>query len=182
MSQVNINSDIHETRANEVVIFSDREPAQILGSGLRFNPLPGNDASTAYEINKTKEKYINKVMTTSNSVIPPNKLVLCLTRINDNLKWEFGMQTSEALNDFTVGGGGGAPTWAVGTIPVDFRPTAQVSVPISVLKDTGERETNFLIFDEDGSIGMNIGNSTLWAAGNKLNIARGSGEITMNVV
>ncbi len=183
MSQVNINCDYHKTRADKVIIHSDKDPLTIRGEGIRFNPLPGQSESSGWHIEQSKSPYSNwNMATTANSVIPANKVMMRVFRINNVVFWEFGMITSESTNNFTVGGAGGVgPQWVTGTMPVDFRPEVQIVVPVQIQKNTGESEVKQLIIDEDGSMSINIGNSTLWAAGNLLNIPRCSGHYSTHV-
>lgn len=172
-----IDRDIFHVNANEIKLDSTKAALELGGMGLRFPPIAGDDPGDGMRVAYSKDHYFDREMVCSNSVVPSNKVQLCVERINNWVLWEFRLITTEATNDFTVGATA-APIW-LGKWPLGFRPARQLAVPILVHKDSGERESFLLVIGPNGDMTINVGDSTLFTSGNKLNIA-GGGLVTIN--
>lgn len=169
MSQVNVNSDNNDIRANKITILSDRDP---IGLGPIALPSRSGALGQGLVITKSSDTNSDGEMEDSRGVIPSGVIALYCSRLNNQVFWT--LQQIDGNNAFTCGATN-TPLW-LGKWPLTMRPQFAdgMFLPITVQKNTGERETMFLVVSPNGNMTLNPGNSTLFTSGNQLYLG-GSG-------
>jgi len=173
MSQVNLNSDKHDIRANSITINSDKDP---IGLGPIALPSRSGALGQGLVIGTSSSAFSISVPVDSRGVVPANKMALYVTRLNNIAYWTF--QQIDGATAFTCGATN-APLW-LALWPSTSRPSNgnPSYMPITVQKNSGERETMFLVVSSNGDVTLNRGNSTLFTSGNLLYMG-GSGSFAV---
>lgn len=170
MSQLNLNSDTHTIRANTVSINSDKTPL-VVGK-ITLPSLTSGSVGGGLAISKSADTYADGIMVDSTGAVPSGTVALYCTRINNQIFWT--LQQVDGNSGF-ICGATATPLW-LGKWPSNMRPTFAdgMFLPVTVQRDTGVRETMFLVVGPNGDMTLNVGTSVLFTATNVLYIG-GSG-------